>query len=124
MIDIYGNELPWNNKDLPLVYISIIPNENNTRIIISWFKECNICYRELKNQISIVPTRLLLKYLNNLLPLNCENMTVGPKLWEQWGNKGQNEFISIASGHLLNDDMKFYSSTYFEDRKYDLFKRI
>ena len=68
------------------------------------------------------PTKLVLKYLNNLLPLNCENMTVSPRLWNVWGKNGQDEFLKVASEHILFDEkMKYQPETYFKDRKFNLF---
>ena len=125
MFDVYGNDLPWNAESLPLVYISVIPDQNYTRILFSWFKENNEQYSYLKKQINEAPTRLILKYLNNLLPLNCENMTVSPKVWDAWGEKGRNEFLKIASEHLwINEKMKYCSETYFRERGFNLFMKI
>ena len=123
MIDVYGNALTWEDISIPLVYISVIPDKENTNIIFSWLKEDNFRYSSLKKQIGEVPTRLLLKYLNNLLPLNCENITVSPKLWREWG-EGQSDFINVVHGHLRNDSLKYSSKEYFEDRKYNLFLRL
>ena len=80
MIDLFGNSLSSSEPGLPMIYISIIPNENYTNIIFSWLKRDYDQYTFFKEQVKIAPRRLLLKYLNNLIPMNCENMTVGPKL--------------------------------------------
>lgn len=51
--------------------------------------------------MKIAPRRLLLKYLNNLIPMNCENMTVGPKLWEAWGEEGQKILLKL---HMMRKE--------------------
>lgn len=125
MFDVYGNVLPWDDVSLPLIYISVIPNQSNTRIWFSWFKENSEQYSYLKKQMNEAPTKLVLKYLNNLLPLNCENMTVSPRLWNVWGKNGQDEFLKVASEHILFDEkMKYQPETYFKDRKFNLFMKI
>lgn len=80
MFDVFGNPIIHDEFDLPIIYISIIPDENRTHIIFSWFKEDHSIYSFFGEQFKIAPTRLTLKYLNNLIPLNCENMTVSPAL--------------------------------------------
>lgn len=124
MFDIFGNRINHDEYDLSMVYISIIPQEQQTQIIFSWFKEDDILYGFFREQLEIVPTRYVLKYLNNLLPLNCENMTVGPVLWQHWSADAQNEFLELGSGHLINGNIKDNSYSYFETRAFNLFDRI
>lgn len=124
MFDIFGNRIKHAEYDLPMVYISVIPQEQKTQIIFSWFKEDDSVYGFFKEQLEIVPTRYVLKYLNNLLPLNCENMTIGPALWQHWNAYAQNEFLELGSGHLKNENVKNSSYSYFETRAFNLFKRI
>lgn len=124
MYDLFGNGINHAEYDLPMVYISVIPQEQQTQIIFSWFKEDDSLYGFFKEQLEIVPTRYVLKYLNNLLPLNCENMTVGPTLWQHWGADAQNEFLKLGSGHLINENVKNNSYSYFEKRAFNLFECI
>lgn len=122
MFDLFGNEFLKKENTLSLLFISVVPNEEHTDIIFSWLKEDNDLYSFFKEQIDITPTRLFLKYLNNLLPLNCENMTVSPALWKQWGKSGQDRFIELAYNHMRSD-MKLKSYSYFEEREYNLFEK-
>lgn len=124
MFDLYGNPLPWDDDDIPLVFISVIPNPNSTRVIFSWFKECSKRYNEFKNQLGNTPRRLVMKYLNNMLPLNCENMVIGPLLWEKWSKEARTEFVKIVSEHLIDNELKYYPESYFVERKYNLFEKI
>lgn len=122
-IDLYGNIIAYEKNELPLVYISIIPDKENTNIIFSWLKEDSTIYSSFKEQISNTPTKFLLKYLNNLLPLSCENLTISPKLWSVWG-AGQSEFLSLAHTALINDNISKISQEYFQERKYNLFFKL
>ncbi|NFN44445.1 SEC-C domain-containing protein [Clostridium botulinum] len=124
MFDLFGNKIEHAEYDLPMVYISIIPQEQQTQIIFSWFKKDKVLYGFFKEQLKIAPTRYVLKYLNNLLPLNCENMTVGPDLWQHWSTDAQNEFLELGKGQLINGNVKNYSYSYFETRAFNLFECI
>lgn len=124
MFDLFGNRLQYSEYDLPMMYISIIPQEQQTLIIFSWLKEDNLLYQFFKEQLKITPTRYVLKYLNNLIPLNCENMTVGPALWNQWSADTQNEFLKFVDRTYINGDVKNYSYSYFQTRAFNLFERI
>ena len=83
--DLFGNSITYHKDDLPLIFASIVPQERQTKIVFTWFKEDDAVYGFLKEQFQTAPRRFILKYLNNLLPLDCENMTLSPLLWEQWG---------------------------------------
>lgn len=122
--DIFGNLIKHNSKELSLIYISILPHEDQTNIIFSWFKNDTQIYKNFKVQIETAPTRLILKYLNNLIPLNCENMVISPILWEKWGEKVRDEFLKFGYGGLKGIIEKDESKVYFSERKFNLFLRI
>lgn len=124
MFDIFGNRINHAEYDLPMVYITVIPQEKHTYIIFSWFKEDDPLYGFFKEQLEIVPTRYVLKYLNNLLPLNCENMTLAPTLWQHWSIDARNEFLDLGRKHLKEGNVKNNSYTYFESRAFNLFERM
>lgn len=74
MYDLMGNRIIHGEYDMPMVYIAIIPKEKSTKIIISWLVQDDFLYKFFEKQVDMVPKKFLLKYLNNLLVLNCENM--------------------------------------------------
>lgn len=121
--DIYGNPVETDIDKTQMLYVSIIPDENSTRIIISWLNRDSDVYKLFEHQLQIVPRRFILKYLNNLLPMNCENMTIGPLLWYGWGKESQQEFLETADcrKHQLAKGM---SHSYFTEKSYDLFAKI
>jgi hypothetical protein len=110
MFDIFGNPIFYDKFDLPMVYISVIPNVNQTYIIFSWFKVNNYVYGFFGEQLKIAPTRLTLKYLNNLIPLNCENMTVSPLLWNKWDASAKEDFLKVENDHLQYECAKNVSN--------------
>lgn len=121
--DLYGLEISFENAHLPLMYVSVIPCPTKTELIFSWLKTDDIVYEKFAKQISIVPKRLIIKYLNNLLPLYCENITIGPKLWNEWDRVAQDDFISIIDWGITRDTA-ISSSQLFESHKYNLFLKV
>lgn len=120
VVDIFGNWIERKGQ-YPLVYVTVIPHELQSRILISWLKNDNSTFDNFRTQIETVPRRFLTKYLNNLLPLNCENMTLNPLLWDKWGTAAQLDFKKMAYRYLNNPYIKVLSKTYFQKREYDLF---
>ena len=121
--DIYGNQVKTNADKMQMLYISVIPDENSSRIIFSWLNRDSNVYNLFKHQLQIVPRRFIVKYLNNLLPINCENMTIAPALWESWSKKAQDEFLFTADWRT-NYSIRNYSWSYFEEKSYNLFQEI
>ena len=97
IIDIHGNLINHYSHKIPLLFISVIPKYDKTCIIFSWLKEHDHVYSFFSDQLKSTPTKLILKYLNNLLPMNCENMVLDPLLWEKWGDTAQREYEYVAS---------------------------
>lgn len=106
-----------------MLYLSIIPGTSKTDLIFSWLKNDNEIYENFAKQLSIAPRRFVLKYLNNLLPLYCENITIGPKLWNKWDSVAQNDFRTIIDWGLTRET-KISSSQLSETHKYNLFLKI
>ena len=71
-----------------------------------------------------VPLKFILKYLNNLLPMNCENMAISPFLWDEWTTNAKDEFKSVVNDALGIINNKAICPIYFKNRNYDLFRVI
>lgn len=123
IFDIYGNQIKTTADKMQMLYISVIPDESSSRIIFSWLNRDSDVYKLLEQQLQIVPTRFILKYLNNLLPINCENMTIAPTLWGSWSKEAQDEFLLTADVRT-NCGIRTYSWSYFEEKSYDLFQNF
>lgn len=122
--DLFGNHITYNNGELPLIFVSIIPHEKETKIIFSWFKEDNHVYDFFKEQINLFPINLILKYLNNVIPLSCENMVLGPALWDKWTENARNEFQKSCKEQLKNPQKRNDSKIYFNEHEYNIFLKI
>lgn len=121
--DLYGSRISYECAHLPMLYISVIPGPTKTELIFSWLKTDDVIYEKFAKQVSTVPKRLILKYLNNLLPLYCENITIGPKLWNKWDDAAHDDFISIIDWGITRD-VAISSAQLFEHHKYNLFEKI
>lgn len=121
--DLYGSEISYDQKQFPMLYLSVIPGTNKTDFVFSWLKNDNEVYEKFAKQLSIVPRRFILKYLNNVLPLYCENITIGPKLWSEWDSVAQNDFRTIIDWGLTRET-KINSSLLSKAHTYNLFLKI
>lgn len=124
MYDLMGNRIIYGEYDMPMVYITIVPKEKSSTIIISWFEKDNIFYKFFEKQVDMVPIKFLLKYLNNLLSLNCENMVINPKLYEAWTEEQQKDFLKIQNRHYDDKQYKSHNDVYYETREFNLFQKI
>lgn len=124
MFDLFGNPILYDQPNLPMIYFSVIPNESQTLIVFSWLKQDHILFKSFHDQLDISPMNIILKYLNNLLPLNCENLTISPILWEKWDSVARNDFLSVSCENLIEGNKRNVSQTYFKKRKYNLFMNI
>ena len=106
-----------------MIYISVIPDKATSKIIISWMREDSDIYRPFEKQLKSVPQSFVLKYLNNLLPMNCENMTISPLLWESWSASTRQEFLDTADCRK-NELAKKESYSHFSEKSYNLFENL
>ena len=122
--DLYGNRIKKDGHNLPVVFISIIPQLDRTNIIFSWFKQDREIFLKLKNQFAEYPHRYIMTALNNLIPLDCENMVLSPVLWDAWNDEARQEFTSTISEHLEQIFIKNLPQDYVTKRKYNIFQKI
>lgn len=120
LVDVFGGIIETDER-YPLVYLTIVPNESQSRIIFSWLKKDDDVFAEFKIQIEKAPRKFFLKYLNNLLPLNCENMAINPLLWDEWNEDAKKDFEEMAYECSDNAYIIYSSETYFKKRRYNLF---
>lgn len=121
IFDAYGTPIIHKNGKMQLMYISIIPHDKNTQIIFSWLKSDDPLYAEFKRQLSIIPESFFLKFLNNLLPLSCENIVISPRLWDNWSKEAQDEFKHKAQ---YGWPLRSMPAAYFHETEYDLFENL
>jgi len=80
-----------------------------------------LLYTEFKQQLSIIPESFFLKFLNNLLPMSCENIAMGPRLWDNWSKEAQDEFKQKAQ---YGWPSRSIPASYFRETEYDLFENL
>lgn len=121
--DLYGSEIIYGNNQLQMLYVSVIPGTNKTDLIFSWLKNDDVLYEKFTKQLSTVPKRFIMKYLNNLLPLYCENIAIGPKLWNMWDSVAQDDFRAIIDWGITRET-NINSSQLSQAHNYNLFLKI
>lgn len=114
-------------------FITIIPSNNRTIIIISWLREDGEVLEEFINQIMSLKESELKCYLNNILPMYTENIILSPRLWDRMPNYCRKKLIEALQNEFPRTDkpidfMKVikskyrYKDDYLEVPEYDLFK--
>lgn len=121
--DLYGSKIIYKDNSLPMLYVSIVPDTTKTNLIFSWLKIDNEVYIKFAKQISIAPKRFIIKYLNNLMPLYCENIAIGPMLWEKWDLTAKDDFKFIINWGITRENA-IQSEQLFDVHKYNLFLKI
>lgn len=136
--DIYSND----EERLKSIFVSFLPSDENSYLIISWLKEDSEHFESYINDIKEMNEEMLKIFLNNLLPTYSENIVLSPRLWNRWTPFSRKEFERVVCGEvgdfgkLLSGEWNFESIEDFiegmliknglnnmtEKPKYDLFK--
>ena len=124
--DLMENEITHYPQDgkLSLLYLTIFPDRNKSYYLISYFKENEENYSGLIKQIELIPRPLLLKYLNNLIILNAENLVISPRLINHWSEKQKKDFedtIQTAIEDAIKNQKK---ENYFTLRTFNIFENL
>lgn len=107
------------NKNIEHIFISIFPEEKKSYCIIGWFKENDNLFYEYKKELLSLTKKERENYINNILPLITENISINPEGWDKFNEKEKKEFINrIYNG---NEFLQGKSSI-IEESLYDLFK--
>lgn len=124
MYDLMGNRIMHGEYEMHMIYITIIPKEEESTIIFSWLRRDDDIYSFFEKQVNMVPEKFLIKYLNNLLMLNCENMVINPKLYEVWTEEQKKDFLNFQNRHYNDRQFKSHNYVYYEARYFNLFQKI
>lgn len=124
--DLLEKELSPSSHDekLPLIYLTIFPNNGVTKYIFSYFIEYENIYSGLIQQINSIPLPLLLKYLNNLIILNVENLVISPRLINHWSEIQKNDFENVVQKSIENSINHLDKNNYFATRSFNIFENI
>jgi len=122
--DLEGNKIQdILNPNIPAkhVFVMVFPEENKTYCIISWLKENDNLFSGYHEQLKELNDQQRRAYINNLLPMISENITVNAEALENWEDYKREEFGSLL-WHMA-DLAEFMGITWdrLEPPIYDLF---
>lgn len=140
LVDIYSKE----NDRLPSVFLTVIPTDNGSYLILSCLKSDHDKIKKYFDDIENFTESELKRFLNWTLPTYSENIVLNPRLWDSWSEKAKSQYESIISGmggdfeRMLNREFPFESYTEIEaaintqfgiidmnsSPKYDLFLQL
>lgn len=107
------------HKNIEHIFISIFPEEKKSYCIISWFKKNDSLFEEYKEGLLNLTLKERKNYINNILPLITENISINPEGWDKFNEKEKEGFINrVFNGNEFLQ--KGYSM--IEDSLYDLFE--
>ena len=121
-------------------FITVVPLENKTLILLSWLKEDSDVFKSYKEMLENLNESELKRYLNNMLPRYTENIIFSPRLIESWSDEEKKEFKKVFSGEFprldelfkmdsINDFGELFKNifkakdNFFDNSKYDLFRK-
>jgi hypothetical protein len=98
------------NVFIPSLYISVIPRENTSLIIVSRHVE-DICYENLMQKLKLTTDdELLYKYISFCLAEYSENVYFSPTLIDKMSNSDKDVIIAAFGSSLsLNPGSRYYS---------------
>jgi hypothetical protein len=109
---------------LSLIYLTVFPEKPFSYYLISYFNYNDKEYSGLIKQIKSIPRHLLIKYLNNLIILNAENIALSPRLVNHWSEKQNTDFVDAIQTTLENYFNPHYKDNYFTSRSFNIFENI
>lgn len=98
--DIYSKD----EERLKSIFISVLPTQTNSFLIISYLKEDCEHFKEYLKQIKELTDEELKIFLNNLLPTYSENIVLSPRLWNKWTPFSRKEYEKTINGEIGNFD--------------------
>lgn len=83
--DINKNIINHKQSSEPeLLYLTVVPENKKTVIIISWLTKDNSTYKPFINQLDALNKADKINVINNIIAAYCENYVFGPKKWESY----------------------------------------
>ena len=89
--------------------ITVLPESNQSYILLSCFTSEEKIYHAFFDQIQVSDISKVLFYFNLLLPLFSENLVISEKLWNSHSEKGQLGLVHMAN--LIGADQFYMSQT-------------
>ncbi|WP_073007618.1 YecA family protein [Clostridium amylolyticum] len=105
------------------IFVTIFPEGEKSYCIISWLKSNDTLFEGYKKQLNELDIHGRKIYINNLLPVITENITVNPEAWDKLEKYKKEEFGMLIYG--MADLYSSFSDEYYnmlEPVSYDLFE--
>ncbi|WP_433619220.1 hypothetical protein [Paenibacillus cellulositrophicus] len=92
--DIFGEAL--SHKEEPKKIMLTVCSENEkTFILISWLKSESHYFQPFKAQLALLDEEHVTMFVNNIIPMYCENYFISSRLWESFSQDAKEEFLKI-----------------------------
>ncbi|MBY0115273.1 SEC-C metal-binding domain-containing protein [Paenibacillus xylanexedens] len=92
--DIFGE--PLNYKEQPKkIMLTVCYEKEKTFILISWLKSEANYFRALKAQLALLNEEQIALFVNNIIPMYCENYFISSKLFDNFSPEAKEEFLTI-----------------------------
>lgn len=104
------------------IFVMVFPDGDKSYCIISWLKENDDMFSEFRKQLAYLNEQEKKNYINNLLPMISENITINPEAWEKWDNYKKDEFGSLIWGMDVIAEISGLDWNRLEPPIYDLFE--
>lgn len=98
---LFGDE----NKEYPLLHISLFPAEGKSYLLVSCLKEYREYFKAFINQFMLLSERAILKRFNILLPLLADNIAISPRIVDAMTDKQKKELLTV----FRLETMAFYN---------------
>jgi len=123
--DLEGNkiqDLMDINAIMKHIFVTVFPDGEKSYCIISWLKSNDKIFREYKEQLDNLDYDERKKYINNLLPIISENITINPEAWDKVEDYKKDAFGMLIYGMAdLFSMMTEETYNMLEEQPYDLF---
>ncbi|MCM3361238.1 hypothetical protein [Niallia sp. MER TA 168] len=104
------------------IFVMVFSDDDKTYCIVSWLKENDSLFSEFHQQLICLNEQDKRNYINNVLPMISENITINPEAWENWEEYKRNEFASLVGGMDILAEMLGMNWNRIELPIYDLFE--
>jgi hypothetical protein len=111
------------NVQMKHVFFTVFPEGDNSYCILSWLKEENDIFEEYRKQLLELTEAERKTYLNNLIPMESENIVIKPSSWDAMDKQQQEEFgMLIWNFGQLYEMMSEEPYNMLEEKSFNLFE--
>lgn len=124
--DLKGNkiqDLRNINELMKHIFITIFPEGEKSYCIISWLRSNDNIFKDFNDQLNSLNNDERKIFINNLLPIACENITINPEAWDRLEENKKEEFGMLIYGMADLFSMETDENyNMLEPTSYDLFE--